>query len=61
MSITMRCAECNRSYRMRDDGAGKQLECPECGGVLSVRRVEPKSLGDVLGEAAAYEDNHPVR
>ncbi len=36
MPIEFRCSQCNRLLRTRDDTAGKQAKCPECGTVLTI-------------------------
>lgn len=48
MPITLPCA-CGKSFRVKDELAGRKVRCPGCGGVLAV----PTPEADV--EAAALE------
>src|SRR5688572_2786388 len=36
MPIEFRCTNCNKLLRTKDDTAGKQAKCPECGTVLQI-------------------------
>jgi phage FluMu protein Com len=36
MAIEFRCTNCNKLLRTKDDTAGKQAKCPECGTILQI-------------------------
>src|SRR5687768_11738842 len=36
MAIEFRCTKCGKLLRTKDDTAGKQAKCPECGTVLQI-------------------------
>ena len=36
MAIEFRCQKCSRLLRVKDDTAGKQAKCPECGTVVQI-------------------------
>jgi phage FluMu protein Com len=36
MPIEFRCTQCNRLLRTKEEAAGKQAKCPECGAILDV-------------------------
>src|SRR5262245_9132062 len=41
MPVTFSCA-CGRSLHVKDELAGREVKCPQCGGGLAVRVPEPE-------------------
>ena len=44
MSITVECTGCQKSFRLRDEMAGRKVRCPECEAILFVPAAEPEEL-----------------
>jgi hypothetical protein len=53
MPIPLTCA-CGRSLRIKDDLAGRNIKCPQCGAVLTVPTPDPAAEG---GSAAPQQDD----
>lgn len=41
MSISVKCGNCGKTVKARDEHAGKKVKCPGCGAVLKVPAAEP--------------------
>lgn len=41
MAISVTCPECEHSFSVRDEYAGKRGKCPKCGGVFRAEAAEP--------------------
>lgn len=54
MSIEFRCPTCQKLLRTKDDTAGKQAKCPECGTIVDIPAVGSGApLTESLGEPAS--------
>jgi len=56
MPIEFRCTQCQRLLRTRDDAAGKQAKCPECGTLRGVPTPE-SDAADVPSPLGAGSEN----
>ena len=41
MDIEFKCRHCNQSLTVDDDGAGTEIECPSCGGTITIPTADP--------------------
>lgn len=60
MAIVFKCRRCGKRYKVRDEAAGKRIECKECG--QKVRVPTPKEThtdDDLLGAAEESESGGP--
>ncbi len=59
MPIRMKCPECNKAFRVKDDLAGKKVACPGCKHVLAVPEGVPsepvKAAQEAVKEAEQFE------
>ncbi len=58
MAIVFKCRRCGKRYKVRDEAAGKRIECKECG--QKVRVPTPKEThtdDDLLGALDAAEES----
>jgi DNA-directed RNA polymerase subunit RPC12/RpoP len=51
MSISIRCPDCDKKLRARDELAGKQVKCPRCGSLLVIPAAHPSSDSLMVPEA----------
>ncbi|MCA9019920.1 MAG: hypothetical protein KDA74_07265, partial [Planctomycetaceae bacterium] len=51
MVIKFKCSGCGKGYKIRDDQAGSQIECPECDTLMKVPRPSLGSPTDATAQA----------
>jgi len=51
MPIQFRCPQCNKLLQTRDDAAGKQAKCPDCGTLVAVPRPGEAASADGPADA----------
>lgn len=44
MPISVTCEECNKTYRVKDELAGKRIKCKECGAPISIPDPEAEEF-----------------
>lgn len=49
MSIAVTCPQCSKSFRVKDDQAGKRGKCPNCQGVIQVPAAPSAAAGPMVG------------
>ncbi len=60
MAITITCQACNKSYKLKDELAGKKVKC-KCGHSMVVPKPRPKSAADPLNsELGSLDDGDPM-
>jgi hypothetical protein len=50
MPIQVSCQGCQKSFRVKDDYAGKKIRCPACKGVLDVPGIFEVEVSDALDD-----------
>jgi len=51
--IELNCSECGKKLKGRDDAAGKQGKCPQCGTLLRVPDTKsPTPVSDAVSQVA---------
>lgn len=53
MSIQVSCPGCQKSFRVKDDYAGKKIRCPACKGILDVPGGPELVVAEALSEMPA--------
>ncbi|MCA9014585.1 MAG: hypothetical protein KDA77_04555, partial [Planctomycetaceae bacterium] len=56
MPIKVRCKECNASFSVKDEAAGKRVRCKECGAPVKVSASQPKKKQSSSSESADTDD-----
>lgn len=52
MTIEFQCARCGKWLHTRDESAGKQVKCPDCGEILRVAEASPGDFVATSGPSA---------
>lgn len=60
MAIEFRCPTCSKLLRTKDDTAGKQAKCPECGTVIDIPAPGAKPTGGISGAEFAGAAPRPM-
>ena len=62
MPITITCPSCNSPLRVREEYAGKQLQCPRCSAVITVSNADaaPTTEVPLLEVEEHVEERQPV-
>lgn len=58
MTIDFHCPECQRSYRVKDEFAGRKLRCKQCQSAIEVPDIDPWEIDDDFEE---YDDPVPKK
>ncbi|MFO0970536.1 MAG: hypothetical protein U0793_33750, partial [Gemmataceae bacterium] len=48
MPISVKCQDCGKAFKVKDEAAGKRMKCPGCGSILAI----PKADEEAIQEAA---------
>lgn len=59
MIVTARCADCDKSYRVSAEFAGRMLRCKACGGTVTVGPVPPRVKVPVPVPGVLSRDHRP--
>lgn len=67
MDINFKCRHCDQDLQVEATGAGSEIQCPACGGLLVIPAPEPSGassgphiVNPISTSAAAREDKHFV-
>jgi hypothetical protein len=61
MPIQLRCPECNKPLKVREELAGKKVKCPGCGKPVPVPAAEPEEPEPVVEEVEEAPPPKPAK